>query len=146
MAHNPTHDRDPDADFPMPVGEGLVGTPSPGPLVAPQLLALARRIADARPALDRAFGRGLCTNPPLNILLDLFIAGEDGRNVTIKSACVAAGAPQSTALRHIAHLIDLGLAVRSQHPSDARSAFLRLSERGRTRMLEFLAQAAHPGA
>jgi DNA-binding MarR family transcriptional regulator len=118
--------------------------PARGPLpVAPTLpaaalLAEARRFANARRARDRLFGRDLFPNPAWNILLDLYIAGEEGRNVTIKCACSAAGVPQSTALRHIAHLIEMRLAVRRQHPSDARSAYLKLSESGRTKMVDYL--------
>jgi DNA-binding MarR family transcriptional regulator len=108
------------------------------PLPAAELLAAARRMAKARRFRDEVFGNGQFLNPGWNILLELFIAGEEGRNVTIKSACVAACVPQSTALRHIAHLIDVRLATRAQHPSDARSAYLKLTDRGRTRMVAFL--------
>ncbi|MDP8994687.1 MAG: hypothetical protein M3N07_06880 [Pseudomonadota bacterium] len=112
------------------------------PLAAGELLSLARRMWVGRRIRDRIFGRGMFPNPAWNILLDLFIAGEEGRNVTIKSACVAADVPQSTALRYIAHLIEVRLARRLQHPSDARSAYLKLSERGRSRMIEFLSLSA----
>lgn len=105
------------------------------------LLAEARRVAAARRVRDRVFGSGTFLNPAWNILVELFIAAEEGRNVTIKSACVAAGVPQSTALRHIAHLIEMRLTVRTQHPSDARSAYLKLTERGRSGMAAFLSFA-----
>ena len=117
------------------------------PLPPPALLAEAQRLSAARKARDRVFGRDLFPNPAWNILIELFIAGEEGRNVTIKSACVAAGVPQSTALRHIAHLIEVRLATRAQHPSDARSAYLRLTDRGRSKMVAFISlSAAHPEA
>lgn len=120
------------------------------PLPPAELLAAARRFAVARQVRDDMFGLGMFLNPGWNILLELFIAGEEGRNVTIKSACVAACVPQSTALRHIAHLNDVRLAVRAQHPSDARSAYLKLSEQGRTKMVAFLTLSARdpaaPGA
>ena len=120
------------------------------PLPPAQLLSVARRWAEARRVRDEVFGKSMFLNPGWSILLELFIAGEEGRNVTIKSACVAAGVPQSTALRHIAHLIDVRLAVRAQHPSDARSAYLKLSESGRARMVSFISQSAEdpaaPGA
>ena len=106
------------------------------------LLAEARRLAAARRVRDQVFGRATFLNPAWNILVELFIAAEEGRNVTIKSACVAAGVPQSTALRHIAHLIEMRLPVRTQHPSDARSAYLKLTERGRSGMAAFLSLAA----
>jgi hypothetical protein len=108
------------------------------PLPPADLLAAARRMATARRVRDEVFGNGQFLNPGWNILLELFVAGEEGRNVTIKSACVAACVPQSTALRHIAHLIDIRLATRAQHPSDARSAYLKLTDRGRSKMVAFL--------
>lgn len=111
-------------------------------LPAAQMLAVARRLTMARQVRDRVFGRDMFHNPSWNILLDLFIAGEEGRSVTIKSACVAGGVPQSTALRYIAHLIETCYIARTQHPSDARSAHLRLTERGRSRMAEFLSLMA----
>lgn len=117
---------------------------APTALVTPQLLALARRISHTRQVRDQVFGTSLCINPPWHILVELFVASEEGRSVTIKSACVAAGVPQSTALRHIAHLIELGLCVRTQHPSDARSAHLKLTRRAHGLMVDFLRLLAEP--
>ena len=112
------------------------------PLTPAQLLAEALRLSAERRVRDRVFGRDLFPNPAWNILLELFVAAEEGRNVTIKSACVAAAVPQSTALRHIAHLIDVRLAARAQHPSDARSAYLKLTDRGRAKMVAFISLSA----
>ena len=115
------------------------------PLPPAELLAEARRLSAARIIRDRLYGRDLIPNPAWNILLELFVAAEEGRNVTIKGACVAANVPQSTALRHIAHLIEVRLATRAQHPSDARSAYLKLTDRGRAKMVGFISlSAAHP--
>lgn len=112
------------------------------PLPPSRLLAAARNYARARIVRDEVFGHGQFLDPSWNVLIELFIAGEEGRNVTIKSACVAACVPQSTALRHIAHLIDIRLATRAQHPSDARSAYLKLTDRGRAKMVAFLSLSA----
>lgn len=145
--HSPSQEMQRGDRFDLPVderaagGEGAASLVAPH-LVAPHLVAIARRIAHGRRVRDRVFGPSLCINPPWHILVELFVAAEEGRNVTIKSACVAAGVPQSTALRHIAHLIDKGLCVRSQHPSDARSAHLKLSRAAHARMIEFLRQIA----
>ena len=111
-------------------------------LTSAEMLSAARRLWVARRVRDRIFGPDMFPDPAWNILLDLFIAGEEGRNVTIKSACVAGGVPQSTALRYIAHLIETRYAVRTQHPSDARSAYLKLTDRGRGRMAEYLSLTA----
>ena len=138
---------DPGDQFSRMVEDAAEAAARLAPLPPAELLALARRFAVARRVRDDIFGRGQFLNPAWNILLELFIAGEEGRNVTIKSACVAAGVPQSTALRHIAHLIEVRLAARAQHPSDARSAYLKLTDRGRAKMVAFISlSAAHPEA
>ncbi|HEX9933248.1 MAG TPA: hypothetical protein VGB08_10440 [Allosphingosinicella sp.] len=116
--------------------------PAVDPLPPGMLLAEAKRLAAARRVRDRIFGRELFPNPGWNILVELFIAAEEGRNVTIKSACVAAGVPQSTALRHIAHLNEVRLTARAQHPSDARSAYLKLTDRGRAKMVSYITLSA----
>lgn len=127
------------------MAEPVPGTGAVHPLPPAGLLAEARRLSAGRKARDRVFGRDLFPNPAWNILIELFIAAEEGRNVTIKSACVAAGVPQSTALRHIAHLIEVRLAARAQHPSDARSAYLKLTDGGRAKMVAYISlSAAHP--
>jgi hypothetical protein len=136
-------------DFPLVDGLDLpLGAPeledesAPTALVPAHLVALARRVSRTRRIRDRVFGPNLCVNPPWNILLELFVSAEEGRNITIKSACVAAGVPQSTALRHIAHLIEIGLCVRTQHPNDARSAHLKLTRAAHRQMIDFLRQLA----
>ena len=138
---------DPDGQLRRSLREGDDALARIDPLPPAALLAQARRLSAARLIRDRIFGRDLFPNPAWNILLELFVAAEEGRNVTIKGACVAAGVPQSTALRHIAHLIEVRLAGRAQHPSDARSAYLKLTDRGRARMVGFISlSAAHPAA
>lgn len=142
-AHINRSDFPPDDGISLPVGAGEAeDQAAPTALVPRHLVALAREVSRARRIRDRVFGPSLCINPPWNILLELFVSSEDGRHITIKSACVAAGVPQSTALRHIAHLIEIGLCVRTQHPNDARSAHLKLTRAGHGQMLEFLSQLA----
>lgn len=92
----------------------------------------------ARRQRDRLLGANLFAEPAWDILLDLFVAGYEGRKVSVSSACVASAVPTSTALRHIAHLVELGLLVRTPHPVDARSSFLDLSEEGTSQMIDYL--------
>lgn len=119
---------------------------------------LARRIAEAlheaqttSSALDRAralyrerrlrerhFPTRLCAGPMWNMLLDLFIADAERRAITVSSLCVAAAAPATTALRHLARLADHKLIERAPHPRDARSTVVRLSEDARAAMLAYL--------
>lgn len=129
--------------FTLPIGAAEAeDQAAPRALVPAHLVALARNVSRARRIRDRVFGPSLCINPPWNILLELFVSSEEGHHITIKSACVAAGVPQSTALRHIAHLIEIGLCVRTQHPNDARSAHLKLTRAGHAQMVDFLSQLA----
>ncbi|MDT9598967.1 winged helix DNA-binding protein [Sphingosinicella rhizophila] len=111
-----------------PSGEGI------------DVLREARRSYMSRRERDRIFGGRLFADPSWDILLDLFIAQHEGQNVSVSSACIAASVPSTTALRHIAHLVEIGLVVRRPHPRDSRSTFLELTEKGRTRMNLFFSQ------
>jgi Fic family protein len=94
------------------------------------LLEAARQLYRSRRLRDRIFGTELFGDPAWDILLDLFIARREGRRVTISSACAAAAAPNSTAARHIAHLVQKRLVVRVSREEDARSSYLELSAAG----------------
>lgn len=64
--------------------------------------------------------------PQWDLLLDLFIAGKRGRQVSVSSACIAASVPPTTALRHIVILTDNGYIERIPDPYDSRRVNLRL--------------------
>lgn len=76
------------------------------------------------------------------ILLELFICEQVGRPVTVKRACIASGCPPTTALRHIAILIEHSLIFRTNAHLDKRVKHLLLTEKGkramRSSLLEFL--------
>lgn len=74
----------------------------------------------------------LFADPAWDILIDLFIASEEGQQISVSSACIASGVPASTALRWIKILEDTGHIARHQDPSDARRIFISLSERSVT--------------
>jgi Fic family protein len=106
------------------------------------LLETARAIYDGRRIRERIFGPGLFSDPSWDILLDLYIAQREERKVTVSSACIAASAPTSTATRHIAHLVQVGLAVRIARPEDARSSYLELSARGERKLTQLFREMA----
>src|SRR3546814_13129641 len=64
------------------------------------------------------------------MLLDLFAAECEGREVSVSSLCLAAGgcgtAP-TTALRHISRLEKLRIVIRIPDPDDRRRCFMRLA-------------------
>ena len=91
------------------------------------VLAAAAEACAARRRLYALFGRRLFCDPSWDILLELFVSTLEGRKVTVSTACMAACAPTTTALRHIAYLVQEGLVVRRPHPADARSTYLELT-------------------
>lgn len=99
---------------------------------------LARRLYSARRQRDRILGLKLFSEPAWDILLDLFIQGEEGRQVSVSSLCIAACAPTSTALRWIGIVEQEGLLERFADSRDARRTFIRLTRTGREKMLAYL--------
>lgn len=86
------------------------------------------------------FGEGLFSDPAWDILLDLYVQRERGRWISVSSACLAAQAPQATALRHLNKLVDRGLVLREADTEDRRRTFVALSDEGSAKMAEYLAQ------
>lgn len=93
--------------------------------MAAQLGDIARKaVADRRrraeiPGTDDLFGE-----PAWDILLSLFIAGCEGRRLSVAAVCSTAGAPESTALRWITILEKRRMIIRESAPG---RAFLKLS-------------------
>lgn len=99
-----------------------------------QLSAIASAEYQSRRLREGIFKRSIFSDPSWDILLDLFIAGSKGRLVAVKEACLASGAPNTSALRCIQLLQDAGLVARQADPSDGRRQLLALSVEGRSRM------------
>jgi DNA-binding MarR family transcriptional regulator len=62
------------------------------------------------------------------MLLDLYAARLRARRVSVSSLCIAANIPPTTALRHIADMVENGEIIRTPDPLDQRRAFLDLSD------------------
>ena len=77
---------------------------------------------------DKFFGTSnLFADPAWDILIDLFIAGEKGRAISVSSACIAAAVPSTTALRWVGILEQNGLISRRHDPNDKRRVFIALT-------------------
>lgn len=92
---------------------------------------------DARRERDNFFPEGLFADPAWDILLDLYIAGYLGKDIGVSSACVGASVPQTTGLRWLDRLVELGLVNRSRR--DGRSITVSLSDEATVRMTDLLA-------
>ena len=83
-------------------------------------------------------GRGLWGDPAWDMLLDLFVANEEGRRVNIVSACIGGCIPTTTGLRLVGQLIDAGLVVRTIDQNDRRKGMLGLTSETSSAMRHYL--------
>jgi hypothetical protein len=100
---------------------------------------VARVLYSNRRARNRHFDNSLFAEPRWDILLDLFIAGEEGRSISVSSACIGAAVPNATALRHLAAMQRKGLVERRAHPRDARCQQVRISDTAAASMCDLFA-------
>lgn len=99
--------------------------------IAQQMLEQARRRTQFVPG-------AIFEDPQWLMTLDLFIAGEEGRQVSVSSLCCASGVPPTTALRHIRHLQAQGIVERFSHPNDRRISLVQLAEASRGQVARYL--------
>jgi hypothetical protein len=102
----------------------------------------ARREYRERQERERVFGPGIAADPAWDILLHLFIAREEGRDVTVFSITAATPVAEGTILRCIAHLVEAKLIARGPHLSDPRSILLRLSNHAAAMMCDYFSRTA----
>lgn len=103
-----------------------------------ELSVLAQAFYKFRRTRDIVFDFDIFSEPAWDVLLDLFIAKEQGKAVTVSSACAASAVPPTTALRHIDTLVRFGLARRQRDARDARLTLVELTREGHHKMEELL--------
>ncbi|WOE76140.1 hypothetical protein [Alterisphingorhabdus coralli] len=91
---------------------------------------LVRAHLAARNVRDEIFQKDLFGEPSWNILLDLYSAHHAGKAISITSACIASGAPPTTALRHISALQNEGYIERIEDTSDKRVVYIHMTHKG----------------
>jgi len=99
--------------------------------------AAARTMLMSRRKMDQFFP-GLFADPARDMLLDLFVAAEEGRELSVTSCCVAAMVPATTALRWLALLKQEALVVETPDLRDRRQKLLHLSPAAREQMRQFI--------
>lgn len=110
--------------------------PSPGSDEG--LLSLAKTIYRFRRKREEIFGLRVFSDGNWDILLDLFIAQEQGKKISISSACLAACVPATTALRHLSALAKYGMISRLADDKDGRSARVALTSSGYEKIVSLL--------
>jgi len=110
--------------------------------INPSLVARAEKLYRERRRRDARLGgtNDLFGEPSWDMLLDLFIAKARARPVSVSSACIASSTPQSTALRYVGLLEQVGLIRRFKDPHDGRRQYLELTEVGLSEMNAYLAE------
>ena len=93
-----------------------------------EIATALRKIRHARSAIPPA--DVLFHDPAWDILIDLYIAYNMKKCVSVKSASMASRVPTTTALRHLWHLESLALLERRADPTDKRRFFIQLTEAG----------------
>jgi len=89
----------------------------------------------------REIGGGeLFGDPTWAMLLDLLLAKIEDRRVSVSSACIASGAPMSTALRLVRRLVGEEVLCRIPDEQDRRRHFLIINPRFEQPLLDYLSE------
>lgn len=99
-----------------------------------QLSSLAKRIHAARAKRAQVFGLDIFAEPGWDMLLSLYVAEREGYRMTVSAICNDSGVPDTTALRWVERLTEMGLTRRVRNPFDLRSSFVELSPEGIDKM------------
>lgn len=120
--------------------DGKKRTPRPsGPL---DRAGVARALLDERGLITGFFDQALFADPARDLMLELYIAMQTGKRLSISAACIASGVPPTTALRWINRLVDDGILVRDADARDGRRVFVALSADAFLGVDRYLALAA----
>jgi predicted transcriptional regulator len=109
-------------------------------------ILLCRALIQIRKAVGDSLGYALCSSPVWDMLLDLYLAEQEHRDVYLWPLCIAANTPLSTAHRRISEMEKLELLVRHAGNRDRRRIGVRLTEKGAqtvTSLLDRVDQICH---
>lgn len=106
-----------------------------------ELAAAARHYLRCRRQREGTFSDDLFADPAWDLLLDLFACANEGKQVTVSDACIAANVPASTALRSLSRIERRGLIARRPDPADGRRTHLELTPQAERQMAQWLRSA-----
>lgn len=111
-----------------------------------RLLTLARDMLRFRKRRTALFNKSMFGEPAWDMLLALYASSFDGPRHSVGRLGTLSGAPQTTALRWLDYLVMEKLVVRLPNPTDRRSDFVELSDKGRTTLEKYLSETLESGA
>ena len=97
----------------------LSGEPS-----APTTAQVVKGVIKSRNVREQIFGTDIFRDPAWDMLLDLYVNRDEGRETSVSSLCIAAGVPATTGLRYIAAMEELGFLTRRKDHRDARRVLI----------------------
>jgi DNA-binding MarR family transcriptional regulator len=104
------------------------------------LLRLAEAILEDRRRRAEIFNPAMFGEPAWELLLTLFVMDRGGPRLTIGRLAQYARTKLTTALRWLDYLEDQNLIKREQHPNDARTAFIELTDKARDTIRLYLSE------
>ena len=125
--------------------QAMAQVPSPGAALGPvgeDVLQIARRKRAEGRERAGVFGSALFSDHGWDIMLDLFIARAEKRDVTIVSICRGISLPEAAVLRCIAALIEAQLVVRRAQGSDPSDVMLALTDKSLAMMCDYFSRLA----
>ena len=122
--------------------------PAPPPansVVEDVILDAARRELQGRRECARLFSGMLLPDPSWDILLELFIAREEGRRLSAADICGSGSASDALALRCIGHLVQVNLVTRASNGGRDPTAQLTLTETGFSKLADYFSRTVANG-
>lgn len=105
-------------------------------------IRLVSEILKSRRRRDAAFGAELFGEPAWDLLLELYLAQQQQRRISVSDACRASASPPTTGLRWIGILEVQGWVRRACDPLDGRRMWISLTDRASAAMHDYLEQMA----
>lgn len=102
------------------------------------LIAKARMVLDCRRQREHFFNRNMFGEPAWDILLMLYVAEPSSGRLTMSRLAEWVGAPPTTVARWVKFLEEERLVERKPHPTDRRTVFISLLQKGRAALDSYL--------
>lgn len=91
---------------------------------------ICRKLIASRKVVGDCLGYALCPNPIWDMMLELFLAAQEGRPSYLLSLCMFANVPLSTALRKVETMEMSGIIVREAAMRNRRRVEVRFTPHG----------------
>lgn len=110
----------------------------PGMADRETLVSRARIVLHARRLRERFFHRIMFGEPAWDILLMLYVSEQSSGRLTMGRLAEWVDTPLTTVVRWVKFLEEEGFVARQPHPTDRRTVFIRLRQKGRAALDSYL--------